>query len=69
MDKLSVLAGSAGKSIAGGLLPWLNKTAEAFLVAQKHSDGFFDSLRLKIPGLQNVDAVGELTKVMAELEQ
>ena len=69
MDKLSVLAGSAGKSIAGGLLPWLNKTAEAFLVAQKHSDGFFDSLRLKIPGLQNVDAVGELSKVMAELEQ
>ena len=69
MDKLAVLAGSAGKSIAGGLLPWLNKTAEAFLVAQKHSDGFFDSLRLKIPGLQNVDSLGELSKVMEELER
>ena len=69
LDKLGVLSASAGKSIAGGLLPWLNKAAESFLVAQKYSDGFLDSLRLKMPGLQNTDAVAELSKVMQEFEQ
>lgn len=69
MDKLAILSASAGRSIASGLLPWLNEAAASFLIAQKHSDGLFDSLRLKMPGLQNVNPATELATVMGELEQ
>ena len=68
LDRLGVLSASAGKSIAGGLLPSLNDLAESFLIAQKHSTGFFDSLGKKIPGLQSVDISSNLKSVRSDLE-
>jgi len=68
LDKLSTLSASAGKSIASGLLPWLNEAAESFLIATKHSNGFWDTLNKKIPGLQSVDVSKELKIARAELE-
>lgn len=69
LDKLATLSASAGKSIASGLLPWLNEAAESFLIATKHSNGFWDTLNKKIPGLQIVDVAAELAKVRGEFEQ
>lgn len=40
MDKLSVLSGSVAKSIAGELLPSLNKLATEFLAAKSAGMGF-----------------------------
>ena len=68
LDKLAILSAAAGKSIAGGLLPWLNEAASSFLIAQKHSDGFWDSLNKKIPGLQSVDVSKEVAIARADLE-
>ena len=69
LDKLATLSASAGKSLASDLLPWLNEVAESFLIATKHSDGFWDTLNKKIPGLQIVDVAVELGKVRSEFEQ
>jgi hypothetical protein len=69
LDRLAVLSASAGKSIASGLLPWLNEAAESFLIARKHSEGFWDTLNKKIPGLQIIDVANELARVRGEYEQ
>lgn len=69
LDRLKTLSAAAGISVASNLIPQLNKAAESFLIAQKYSDGFFDSLRLKMPGLQDVNPAAEFAKVQNELEQ
>ncbi len=68
MDRLKTLSEAAGIAIASGLLPWLNEVAASFLIAQKHSDGFLDSLSLKMPGLQSVNVSKELKTLRGELE-
>lgn len=69
LDRLGTLTSAAGKSIASSLLPALNQVAESFLVAQKHSDGFWESLSFKMPGLQSVNIVGELNAARNQLER
>ncbi len=69
LTRLKFAAERAKIALGSDLLPVLGKIAESFAVAQKYSTGFFDSLRLKMPGLQSVDAAAELSKVMSELEQ
>ncbi|MGL6245649.1 hypothetical protein [Pseudomonas sp.] len=72
LDRLSVLSGAVGKNIAGGLLPWLNKLATEFLVAQSAGLGFFDMLyaRSSSAGDNHIDklerATQELEKLKAE---
>jgi hypothetical protein len=69
LDRLSLLSAAAGRAIASEMLPALNEAAQSFIIAQKHSKGFLDSLSLKMPGLQMVDAASELRSVMSDLEQ
>lgn len=44
LDKLAILASSAGKSIASEIIPSLNKLTLEFLAAQKAGMGFWESL-------------------------
>lgn len=44
MDKLSVLAGSVGKAIAGQMIPSLNKLASEFIAARSAGMGFWESM-------------------------
>lgn len=44
MDKLSVLAGSVAKSIAGEMIPALNKLATEFIAARSAGMGFWESM-------------------------
>lgn len=69
LDRLATLSSAAGKSIASGLLPWLNEAAESFLIARKHSESFWDTLNKKIPSLQIIDVANELARVRGEYEQ
>lgn len=69
MRRLSGSFSATSKAIAIELLPWLNQAAQSFLIARQHSDGFFDTLTKKIPGLQLVNVEAELAKVRAEFEQ
>jgi hypothetical protein len=44
MDKLSILAGSVAKAIAGEMIPSLNKLAAEFIAARAAGMGFWESL-------------------------
>lgn len=44
MDKLSVLAGSVAKSIAGEMIPALNRLATEFIAARSAGMGFWESM-------------------------
>ena len=44
MDKLSVLAGSVAKAIAGQMIPSLNKLASEFIAARSAGMGFWESM-------------------------
>ena len=64
MDKLSVLSGSVAKSIAGELLPSLNKLATEFLAAKSAGMGFWESLigiGLSNPGKSAGEQIKSLT--------
>lgn len=68
LDRLAVLSASAGKAIAADLVPWLNEVATSFLIAQKHSTGFWDSLGKKNTGLQMVDISSDLKSAREGLD-
>jgi len=69
MDKLSILSGSVAKSIAGELLPSLNRLATEFLAAKAAGMGFWEAvvgLGTANPGLSAGQQVKSLS---AELEK
>ena len=70
MDKLSVLSGSVAKSIAGELLPSLNKLATEFLAAKSAGMGFWESLigiGLSNPGKSAGEQIKSLTEDIDKL--
>lgn len=69
LDRLSTLASAAGKSIAGGLLPYLNDIAESFIISRKNADSFWEAISRPLPGAAFVDVEANLTKIRNEYEQ
>lgn len=69
LERLNIAAGAAGRSLASDLLPWLNQVAESFVIAAKNSEGFFEILNKKIPGLQNVNVSKELKDAKRQLDE
>jgi len=68
MDKLSMLSGTVAKSLAGELLPSLNKLASEFIAAKSAGLGFFEMLyaRSASHGYSNGEKIKTAT---AELER
>lgn len=69
LDKLSAYASTAGKSLAGGLLPWLNEVAESFLISRKNAESFWEAVNRPLPGTGFIDVEANLAKVLREYEQ
>lgn len=75
LDRLSVLSGTVAKSIAGELLPSLNKLASEFLAARSAGMGFWESMigiglsdPTKSPGQQIKSLTAEIDKLTASRE-
>lgn len=69
LDKLAAYASTAGKSLAGGLLPWLNEVAESFLISRKNAESFWEAINRPLPGTGFIDVEANLAKVRREYEQ
>lgn len=70
MDKLAMLSGTVAKSIAGELLPSLNRLAEEFLAAKSAGMGFWEAvvgLGTANPGKSAGQQVKELTGELEKL--
>lgn len=70
MDKLSILSGSVAKSIAGELLPSLNRLATEFLAAKAAGMGFWEAvvgLGTANPGLSAGQQVKSLSTELEKL--
>lgn len=68
LSKLGTLTGTAGKALAGNLLPWLNEVAEGFLISAKNAESFFEILSRPISGLSFFDVNDKLVEARKDLD-